>query len=120
MNVTNYVWQVLQYHSPLGVWKTLSERLEVMSTTAGYVDDQRSAIVFFGSSQHVVFYRKPLNPAWSAASVACHVGIEVLHYIARKGRPVIKTWEIGLEDVLQRSGSSAGGRPVSIAFEPCG
>ena len=91
-----------------------------MSTTASYVNDQHSTIIFFGTSQHVVLYREPLNPAWSAASVACHVSIEVLQYIARKGRPVFKTWEIGGEDVLEGSRSHTGGRSISVAFEPDG
>ena len=109
MNVTDHAWQVLQYHPPFGIRKFSSERLEVMSATACYINHQHSITIFCGASQHIALYGKPLNPARSAASVACHVSIEVLQRIASEGRPVFKRWEIGGEGVLKGSRSNAGG-----------
>ena len=109
MIVTDHAWQVLQYHPPFGIRKLSSESLEVMSATASYINDQHSITILFSVSQHIVLYGKPFNPAWSAASVACHVSIETLQNIAWEGRPVFKSREIGGEAVLQGSRSNAGG-----------
>ena len=108
MSVTDHAWQVLQYHPSFGIRKFSSESLEVMSATAGYINDQHSLTIFFSPSQDIVLDGKPLNPAWSAASIACHVSIEILQNIAWEGRPVIKAREIGGECVLQGARSNAG------------
>lgn len=120
LNVTDYMWQVLQQHPPLSTGKSLSKCLEVMSVAARYVNNQHTFLIFFSALQQVLLYREPLIPAWSAGSVVSHVGVEVLQNIARKGRPVFKTWESGGQDVLEGSGSCAGGRPVSVNSEPGG
>ena len=65
-----------------------------------------------------MLYREPLNPTWSAASVACHESVEVLQRIAWECCPVVKTGEVSGEGMLQGARGYAGGYLVSISFEP--